>query len=224
MGRTLATPRRLQDQRDPEEAMNSVGRIAIGIRLLRGRAVAIAICGDRATPAYVGRAELLLSDPKFPSTLRPFHAIARLRLEKALPMVQRDETLVRKAATTSMSSFIERLRKSKMSPRHAAIVSDDEPAQIGNPHLKAHAEERRLFREATASAARDLGIDSIFLVETEISESAFKIIGVTRPTIHLWLEDIAAVAGRPWRAVEKTSAVAAWIALASGQRSGVESQ
>jgi hypothetical protein len=199
--------------------MNSDGVIAIGIRLLRGKAVAIAIRGDLATPSYAGRAELMLSDPKFPSTLRPFHAMARLPLGKALPMVKRDEALVRKAASKSVSSFIEGLRKSKMSPRNVAIVSDDEPAQIGNPHLKAHADERRLFREATASAARELGIDSIFLVEKEISRSARNIIGVADAKVRPWLADIAAAAGRPWRGEEKTAAVAAWIALVSGQRS-----
>jgi hypothetical protein len=72
--------------------------------------------------------------------------MARLPLEKALSMVKRDEILVREAASKSLSRFIESLRKAKIKPRYAAIVSDDEPNQIGNPHLKAHADERRLLR------------------------------------------------------------------------------
>src|SRR5262249_47329343 len=92
-----------------DKAMKSDGVIAIGIRVLRGKAVAIAIRGGLATPSYAGRAEMMLSDPKFQSTLRPFHAMARLPFGKALPMVKRDEALVRKAASKSVSSFIEGL-------------------------------------------------------------------------------------------------------------------
>jgi hypothetical protein len=193
--------------------MNS-DRIGIGIRILRGKAIAIALRGDDAAPSYAGRAELMLSDPKLPSTLRPFHAMARLPLKEALPMVKRDEELVRKAASNSMSRFVEELRKAKVNPRWAAIVSDDEPARISNPHLKAHEEERRLFREAAASAAAENGIKSLFLVLTEVARDAGgRTLGVASPAMDRWLADIAVAAGCPWRADEKTAAIAAWIAL-----------
>jgi hypothetical protein len=42
-------------------------------------------------------------------------------------------------------------------------------------------------------------------------------IGITPTRINQWLVDIAAVAGRPWRAHEKTAAIAAWIALANSE-------
>src|SRR5262245_49343135 len=187
--------------------------IAIGIRLLRGKAVAIAIYGDEPEPSYAGRGELILCDPKVPSTLRPFHAMARLPVEEALPMVKRDEMLVREAASKSMSSFIEDLSKAKASPRRAAIVSDDEPAQIGNPHLQAHADERRLLREAVASAARSHGIESLFLIRTEVATSAGRMLGVASGTVDRWIADIASAAGRPWRAEEKIAALAARLAL-----------
>jgi len=187
--------------------------IAIGIRLLRGKAVAIAVYGDEPEPSYAGRRELLLCDPKVPSTLRPFHAMARLPAERALPMVKRDEMLVRDAASKSVSTFIEDLRKAKASPRRAAIVSDDEPAQIGNPHLQAHADERRLLREAVASAARDHGIESLFLIRSEVATSAGRMLGVASGAVDRWIADIATAAGRPWRAEEKIAALAARLAL-----------
>src|SRR5262249_16382407 len=174
---------------------------------------AVASCGNAPQRLSPGRAELMLSDPKVPSTLRPFHAMARFAPEKALPMVRRDEKLVREATSKSMSSFIASLRKAKVYPGCAAIVSDDEPAQIGNPHFKAHPHERCLFREAAASAAREHGIESLFLVKTEVDKSAGKIIGIASGTMNRWLADIAVAAGRPWRTDEKTAAVAARIAL-----------
>ena len=39
------------------------------------------------------------------------------------------------------------------------------PTEINNPHLKAHADERRLFSEATASAAHESSI-KFFLLRT----------------------------------------------------------
>jgi hypothetical protein len=139
--------------------------------------------------------------------------LARLLLEKALPVVKRDETLVREATSKSVAAFVESVRKAKVNPRFAAIVSDAEPAHIGNPHLKAHADERRLFREATASAMRELGIESLFLVKTQVARNASKMLGVAPGTMDRWLADIATVAGRPWREDEKTAALAALIAL-----------
>jgi hypothetical protein len=51
--------------------------------------------------------------------------MARLPLDQALPMVRRDEMVVRKVASKSMSTFVERLRNAKIKPRCAVIVSGE---------------------------------------------------------------------------------------------------
>ena len=186
---------------------------AIGIRVVRGMAVAIAIGNDHFSPSFVGRAELMLSDPRKPSTMRPYHWLARMAREAAEPLVARDVATVHQAASKSVRAFVERLRKAKAVLRSATIVSDGDPPKIGNPHLQAHADERRLFREATAAALDECGIDSIFLLEEQVTDKAATKIGVSATRLEQWLTEIGATAGRPWRTDEKTAAVAAWIAL-----------
>jgi|SRR5215475_1688030 len=192
---------------------------SIGIRVLRGIAVAIAVNPDGPTPSFAGRAQLLLSDPKIASTLRPFHAMARLPREKAQPMVERDEAIVRRAASTSMRSFVSQLTAAGMHPLCAAIVSDGDPEmRVSNAHLEAHALERRLFREATASAARECGIQAVFLEEAEVTRDAAKIVGVSTSALDTWLAQIGVAAGRPWRAEEKTAAAVSWITSMSSAK------
>jgi hypothetical protein len=190
-------------------------KTAIGFRIKRGVAIAVAVTGETEYPVFAGRTELLLSDPRIASTLRPFHAMARLPLKEAIPLAKRDEGLVRAAAIRSMSTFIAQLEKANSHPRHAAIVSDREPASISNSHLKAHSDERRLFRDATATAARRHGVRCTFLVEDELAREAKKRLGLDRTAIDRWVMLIRDAAGRPWRADERAAAVAAWIALHS---------
>ncbi len=188
--------------------MKSRRPAAIGIRVRRGMAVAIAISADRESPIFAARAELLLSDPKVPSSLRPLHALARQPMEIARPIIERDTKLVLEAAAESVRRFVSQLGDRGWRASGAAIVSDGEPPKIDNPHLEAHRDERRLFREAIASATRNHGIESIFLVEDEAAEESAKL---TR-----WLAQIGESAGRPWRADEKIAALAARIAMARG--------
>jgi hypothetical protein len=176
-------------------------------------AVAIAIGGDHFSPSFVKRAELMLSDPRKPSTMRPYHSLARMAREAAEPLVARDVAMVHQAASKSVRAFIERLREAKVLLRSAAIVSDRDPPKIGNPHLQAHADERRLFCEATAAAWDECGIGSIFLLEEQVTDKAATKIGVSATRLEQWLTEIGAAAGRPWRTDEKTAAIAAWIAL-----------
>src|SRR5215472_14507822 len=135
-------------------------------------AVAIAISIKRESPSFAARAELLLSDPKMPSTLRPFHALARQPRHAALPMVERDSNLVREIGAQSIHAFVEQLRERNLRASRAVIVSDGEPRKVDNPHLEAHREERRLFREAIAEPTRAAGIIPIFLAQDEVDEAA----------------------------------------------------
>ncbi len=189
------------------------GRVAIGVRVLRGQAVAIALAGSRHSPAFAGRALLLLSDPKVPSTLRPFHALARLPREEAESLVKRDVAVVRKAAARSVRAFARRLLDAGARVSRLAIVSDSDPQEIDNSHLRAHADERRLFRESIASAARDLGIASEILLDRDPVAAAICRLAIKRTRLNQLLTAISETAGLPWRSDEKTAALAALIAL-----------
>jgi hypothetical protein len=60
----------------------------------------------------------------------------------------------------------------------AAMLGVHEPSSIANPHLQAHADERRLFREVTAAAARECGVRSILFLEGELNSQAIREIGI----------------------------------------------
>src|SRR5215470_17723227 len=125
-------------------------------------AVAIAIARDHDAPSFVARAELLLSDPKIASTLRPFHALARQERNVAIPMIERDSKLVSQIGAKSMAAFLAQIRRRGLRASRVVIVSDAEPPKVDNPHLEAHREERRLFRDAIAAPTRAAGIKPFF--------------------------------------------------------------
>ena len=88
-----------------------------------------------------------------------------------------------------------------------------DPEKVGNPHIRAHASEGRLFRTVLEDALTALGVRCEVIVEKQLP--ARSAAGLRRPPreIARTLNGFGKALGSPWRADEKAAATAAWLAL-----------
>jgi hypothetical protein len=92
--------------------------------------------------------------------------------------------------------------------------SDADPARLGNPHVRAHAEEGKLYREALVDGARALGLGSATWAEKKVYAAAVDVLGLSEEAIKAALSELGRSAGKPWRAEEKLATLAGWLVLA----------
>jgi hypothetical protein len=87
------------------------------------------------------------------------------------------------------------------------------PEKVGNPHIRAHASEGRLFRTVLEDELTSRGVRCEVIVEKQLP--ARSAAGLRRPArdITRTLNAFGKALGSPWRADEKAAATAAWLAL-----------
>src|SRR5438046_6776583 len=100
--------------------------------------------------------------------------------------------------------------------RSVALVVgiDVDSATLRHPHIRAHALEGRLYREAVEAAASRCGLACEVLVEGEALPSAAIAVGKRPVEIKAATDAWGKAVGPPWGAQEKAAALAAWVALA----------
>ena len=199
-----------------------MSRIAIGFRVKSGHAIAIALAGSSgaaAAPSPLLRADVLLSDPAVPETRQPYHDGFYRQMDDA-PEIARRIGIVERCAKKSIAALVASLNGGAATRRiRAALVvgSVIDPETVGNPHIRAHASEGRLFRTALADALAAHGVACDVIVEKELTAKAAADLGPPA-RIARTLARLGDAMGSPWRADEKAAATAAWMALATSPR------
>jgi hypothetical protein len=182
---------------------------AVGFRIKSGWATTVLLAGPAKAPRVVDRRVTLLADPDDPETRQPFHAGLDTHESRAAQAVKRLVKAVERFAHRSVAGLIAEYRAAGYRIRGAGIVVGSlvDPASIANDHIRAHAEEGRLFRVVVAAAVRARRLPVRVLREKDLyaTEARFR-----RRVAALG----EAVAG-PWRAEEKAAALAAWMVLRS---------
>ena len=101
--------------------------------------------------------------------------------------------------------------------RAALVVgSQIDPAEIANPHIRAHAFEGRLFRSVVAEILQEHEIRTEFLLERDAHPSVAARLKQSTDDVKRAIQDLgrsAPAKGRPWRAEQKLAALAALFAL-----------
>ncbi len=174
----------------------------------------VVVRGTRRAPQIVVRFEIQLADPWVPESLHPYHHELRdsgLAGEQAR---QRGCQAAQKASRRAIRTLVGDMRSHGFAPYGAVIVvaSLVEPARVAGAHLRAHAYEGKLYREAVAAALTVCGLRYITLLEKHVRSAAAGRLGRTAQ-IDATLKAFARVVGTPWRAPEKQAAMAAWLAL-----------
>ena len=190
-------------------------RAALGFRVKSGWALAIVLTGEAQSPRARDRSTVPLADPSLPESSHPYHAGLEVSAGQARTIVSRLVAVVEDQAARSVPELLARCAGEGWILRRAGLVvgSDADPAGIANDHIRAHAEEGRLFRRVLEKALVDAGLTVTVTPEKQLYSAAASQLG--RPEARL-RDEVAAMGkplGGPWRAEEKTAAMAAWMTL-----------
>lgn len=192
----------------------SLASCAIGCRVKSGRAIGVVLGGRADCPEPIARMVLELSDPAVAATKQPYHAgFGTERQDRT--EISRLAAIVDRCARRSVDRLWrdERLRGRTCVAAGLVVGSVIDPERVGNPHIRAHASEGRLFRTVLGDALRAGGVRTTVLVEKALSAQAEKTLNRTGAAIGRIVADFGRVLGRPWAADEKAAAIAAWMML-----------
>ena len=191
---------------------------AIGLRVKSGYAIAVVLGGPASDPKPVARHIVALSDPDVPETRQPHHDGLGVEMEDRREIARRS-TIIERCAKASVAALLKTCSAASAERSHetlrAALVvgSVIDPETIGNPHIRAHAYEGRLFRTVLEEALAARGVKCDVIVEKQLATRAAAALKQPDGRITRALSAFGKTLGSPWRADEKAAATAAWIAL-----------
>ncbi len=189
--------------------------VALGFKVRSGFAVAIVLRGPVSAPEVLARAVVEMHDSAVPETKQPYHD-GFYQTEENQREIARRVAIVKGRAARSIKALLNEEWLDGSTCRGAALVvgSVIEPEKVGNPHIRAHAHEGRLFRVVLQDALRVAGISSEVIVEKQLAKQTASVLRRSERDIARVLDAFGKTLGSPWRADEKAAASAAWIALA----------
>ena len=190
------------------------GELSFGFRVKSGFAVMVALAGPAASPAAIARRIVLLSDPTVEETRQPYHDGFGTAQEN-LKEIARLTRIVERCASRSIDELLADSVFAARRWRGAGLVvgSVIDPASVGNPHIRAHANEGRLFRVVLEASLARRGVSSSVIVEKELGARAVATLKRPAAEIKKVVAALGARLGGPWRAEEKAAATAAWMEL-----------
>ena len=195
---------------------------ALGFRIKSGYAIAIVLAGPPKRPTVVARRIVDLYDPAAAETRQPYHDGFGTENEDPREIARRVK-IIERCAKKSVGDLIKEVCRADDSPRsrlRAGLVvgSVIDPQQVGNPHIRAHANEGKLFRTVVEDALKSHGVACDVIVEKQLAAKAAAGLGCTDGEIKTALAAFGKTIGGPWRAEEKAAATAAWLALGPAGR------
>ena len=188
--------------------------VALGLRVKSGFAVAVVVSGSAASPVALARRIVALSDPGVEETKQPYHDGFGTAQEDRKE-IARLTKIIQRCASRSIADLLADDVFDTGPCRGAGLVvgSMIDPAAVGNPHIRAHANEGRLFRTVLEAALRGHGIACSVVVEKTLGAQALKTLGRSDGQIRKTVGALGSGLQGPWRAEEKAAATAAWMVL-----------
>ncbi len=173
--------------------------VVTGVVARTGWAVAICLSGLTTAPRFEARGEIDLAPSGLPA--QPYHAAADLDLAAAEELVRQVERQAEDAAAAGLRAMAGNRAAGTPILGVAVVVKatslPHSVADVLRSHAWMHAAEGVLYREAVLAAARQNGWPAHAVEESSL------------PGAEQTLESLGAVAGRPWRRLEKDAARAA---------------
>jgi hypothetical protein len=196
--------------------------VALGFRAHSGWTAGIAVAGPPQSSVVIDRRRIELVDEKTSRSLQPYHAAAEMEFQEAEKWVKhcidRTQTLARQA----VQAFIRELEGKDYRVVACGVVLASGRAlpplaTILASHPLIHTAEGELFRNALSGAGKDHGLPVTGVKERELYTRGAAELGVDEDELRRRLMEMGRLLGPPWRQDEKSSTVAAWLALAAAQ-------
>lgn len=190
------------------------GHLALGFRVKSGFAIAVVLSGPKSAPVLLARRIVSLSDDDVGETKQPYHQ-GFGTAQDDLEAIARLTAIIKLRAKQSVIDLLADPLFEGRACRNAGIVvgSVIDPATVGNPHIRAHASEGRLFRTVLEEALAGRGITCTVVVEKTLGTQARAAIDKPAGQIAKAVGNMGRALGGPWRAEEKSAATAAWMVL-----------
>ncbi len=189
---------------------------SLGFRVKSGWAAAVLLAGPSDSPHVVDHGIVELADPAMPASRQPYHG-GRGREERDGRKIARRVAGIRRFARRSVADLIKRYRTAGHRLRGVAVVagSDIEPERIGNPHIRAHAAEGKLFRTVLEDGARRAALPCLTVLERDLFAQAVEALGRPAPDLKRVVTSLGRgrVGRGGWRAEQKAATLAAWLVL-----------
>jgi len=193
-----------------------MNKAALGFRVKSGWAMAVLLCGDQFSARVADRRRIELADPSVPDSTQPFHAgldLPRAVAERTIrPLIQ----CVERVAGRSVADLLKKYRDEhyRVLAAGLAVGSVIDPVTIKNDHIRAHAEEGRLFRSVIVNALKRSRLKATVTPEKELLARGAKVLRLSEARLKAHLAALGKDIEGSWRAEEKAASLAAWIALA----------
>ena len=202
---------------DVSNKMIKAQNAGLGFRVKSGWAAVVLLTDTAHSLQLSDVSRIELCDPRLAETRQPYHA-AMGKLETDSTKVNQRERVVRNISQQSLTRLLKGYRQKGFRIMRAALVvgSQIDPANIANPHIRAHALEGRLFRSAVAETLQDHEIHTDVLLERDAYASVAARLKQSSDDVKRAIQDLgrsAPAKGGPWRAEQKLAALAALFAL-----------
>src|SRR5450759_1793463 len=202
-----------------------MSRAAVGLRAHSGWAAAVTLGGEAKAPVLLDRRRLALADDATPRPVQPYHASEGLPLAKAERIVGHAVEEARRFGERDLRALAGDLLSLGHEVDCGAVLLGSGRAlpalqRVLASHARIHAAEGEMFREALRHAGKRAGIPVLEVKEKELFLKAIEVLGISETKLKHRLGALGHAAGPPWAADQKRAALAAWIALASGNKPG----
>jgi hypothetical protein len=181
---------------------------AIGLRIKSGFAIAAIVSKSAGDFTLETVRKVALSSDDLPQSRFPYHPTIELPEKQGAALSDKAVKDVRRTAAKEMRKLLEEHAGIKRAAMVVGSVID--PDSLGNPHVRVHALEGKLFREVVAGALDEKGIACGVLVEKDAYTKVATEASVSEDQLRA---DIAALGHgsiKPWRSEEKLATLAAW--------------
>ena len=190
-------------------------KAAIGYRVRTGTATAVLLGGPTTSPRVLTRLQVPLCDADDPDVRQPYHVVTEQDEARGMMLVRQTMKAATDLATRATEQLMKRAEQERRRVRAADLVvgSDVDPASLRSLHVRAHALEGRLYRDAVEAALSACGLTCNVFVEREVVAQAAALIGKDPSELKGTLNALGRAVGRPWGAQEKMATIAAWVGL-----------
>jgi hypothetical protein len=181
---------------------------AIGLRIKSGFAIAAIVSRSGADCAIEAVRTVALSTQELPQSRFPYHPTIELPERQGAALSDQAVKEVRRTAASEMGKL---LQESPGIKRAAMVVgSVIDPDSLGNPHVRVHALEGKLFRDVVAAALAEQGIDCGVLVERDAYAKVAAHVSAQEQRLRTQIAALGHGRIKPWRSEEKLATLAAW--------------
>ncbi len=192
---------------------------ALVFRVKSGWAMVVLVSAS-SPPVIIDRRRIELSDPEVPDSIQPFHAGLGLPRAAAAKAVSHLIRCVERCSEHAIAELIGRYRAGghRIGGTGIVVGSTVDPQTIKGDHIRAHAEEGRLFRVVIETALKTSRLKSSVTREKDAIGEGARMLGISEQRLRTELAKMGKAVEGSWRAEEKAATLGGFMGLEGWNR------